>query len=422
MLKKVNQKIESNIIVIYMIYLFLQPILDLTTGILLNKFNLDLSISAYIRMLFLLFGVYYLWFINQERNKKYLIVLLFYSIFFLSGIYIFKGMNMFLFESKMLLNILYFPIILLFTIRIFNYKKISLKKISIILEIYLILIFVPNLLNIGFNSYSYAKTGAIGFFYSANAVGSIISLLIGGAIAYMQKCKNRVRLLILLIVYVYCLLNIGTKAPLLCASLIFIYYLIYLFYYLIKTRKYILFIILIGLLSVFIIAFIILIPKTPFYQNIIIHLNFLEIHSFKDFFSFKCLDRFIFSDRLTFFENNLEIYQNANIYQKLFGIGYTINNSYLKIVEMDYLDMIISQGIIGFIIIYFLYFKILYKIFRNYFKNFKNNFNNLIKSSCFIAVIISILCACLTGHVLSTPAVAIYVIIILVLTNKIMEE
>ena len=38
-------------------------------------------------------------------------------------------------------------------------------------------VFVPNLFHIGFNSYAYSKEGSVGFFYSANAIGSLISVI-----------------------------------------------------------------------------------------------------------------------------------------------------------------------------------------------------------------------------------------------------
>ena len=95
--------------------------------------------------------------------------------------------------------------------------------------------------------------------------------------------------------------------------------------------------------------------------------------------------------------------------QKLFGIGYLNNGKIIKIAEMDYLDTIIHQGILGFMIIYFTYFKCLFIIFKTYLKRFKINYLDIEKSSMIISIIISILCAFLTGHVLATPAVSIFV-------------
>lgn len=396
--------------------------MDLIAGICLNTFNINFTFSSLIRMLFLLFAIYYLWFINKERNKPYLLVLFSYASLFLLGIHLFKGKTNLYYETKMLLNILYMPINLLFVLRIYRSKKIDLKKISQVLMIYLILVFIPSLLNIGFNSYAYAKNGSVGFFYSANAIGSIISMLAPVSFAYTIVNKNKFKLFILLVMYLYTLVDLGTKAPLLCALIIIIYYAIYLIFKLLKDKKYKIFSFVILSLIVILCLVIFLIPKTPFYENILIHLKFLGINNIKDFFTFKCLDRFIFSDRLSFLKNALLEFNNSNIYQKIFGVGYTTSEGILKLAEMDFFDCLIHQGIIGFIIIYFLYFKVLFNIFKTYFKNFKHNFFNITKSSSFIAILISILCAFLTGHVLSTPAVAIYVIIVLVIANQKVKE
>ena len=101
--------------------------------------------------------------------------------------------------------------------------------------------------------------------------------------------------------------------------------------------------------------------------------------------------------------------------QKIFGLGYFLNGKIMKLVEMDYLDIFLHQGIIGFVIILFTYFKTIFYIFKSYFKKFKSNFFNIKKSSMVISIIISILCAFLTGHVLATPAVSIFISVSLVI-------
>ena len=126
------------------------------------------------------------------------------------------------------------------------------------------------------------------------------------------------------------------------------------------------------------------------------------------------IDHFVFGSRLSFFKKTFNIYLGSNIIQKLFGIGYFLNGKIIKLVEMDYLDIFLHQGIIGFIIILFTYFKTIFYIFKSYFKKFKSNFLNIKKSSMIISIIISILCAFLTGHVLATPAVSIFISVILV--------
>ena len=159
-------------------------------------------------------------------------------------------------------------------------------------------------------------------------------------------------------------------------------------------------------------------PFTPFYKNLLIHLEFLKINSINELFTFKNFDHFIFSARLSCFRDSLRIFSESSIIQKLFGIGYVINGSLLKTSEMDYLVTLIHHGILGFIIIYYEYFKLLYIVFKNYFVDFKSNFQNTWKSSLFISIFISILCAFLAGHVLETPSVCVFVVTIIGITIK----
>ena len=44
-------------------------------------------------------------------------------------------------------------------------------------------------------------------------------------------------------------------------------------------------------------------------------------------------------------------YRRSNIYQRLFGIGYLKNGQETKQIEMDYFDIFINHGLIGFSII-----------------------------------------------------------------------
>jgi hypothetical protein len=321
-------------------------------------------------------------------------------------------------EIKNLLNNIYLPISIIFIIEMLENNNFEMKKIYIILLIYLLLVFIPNLLGLGFNSYAYSKEGSVGFFYSANAVGSIISIIVPLFIYELIKNKNKIYLVLFLIMYLYVLLTLGTKAPILCALIILIYYILLFIVNLIKNKSYKKLILLFLILIIFSIVLSKIIVTTPFYDNLLIHLRFLKIKKLSDLFTFKNIDHFIFSSRLSFFYKSFKIYISSNILQKLFGIGYVINDKTIKLAEMDYLDMFIHQGIIGFVLIYYIYFKLIIDMFKNYFKKFKSNFLNSEKSLMIISIIISILCALLTGHVLATPAVSIYVSLIIVIYYK----
>lgn len=413
-MNKFNNFFRKNIIIIFTIFLFMQPILDMITGIALYKFNVDFTISSVIRAVFLIFTLYYLVFVERKKiNMKILIAIILYSIIFIFCNILFKENTNIIYEIKSLLNNIYLPISLLFMFLIFSNREFCRKKIYYVLLIYMIFVFVPNLFNIGFNSYSYSKEGSVGFFYSANAVGSLISIIAPLLISELVIERKKIYLILFLFMYVYILLTLGTKAPILCALIILSYYILYAFINLIKNKSYKKIIILFISFIAFLFAGIKLITITPFYDNLIIHLNFLKIKKISDLFTIHNIDHFLFGSRLSFFYKTFDMYLSSNIIQKLFGLGYYLNGKIMKLVEMDYLDIFLHQGIIGFIIILFTYFKTILYIFKSYFKKFKTNFLNIKKSSMIISIIISILCAFLTGHVLATPAVSIFISVIL---------
>ena len=97
-------------------------------------------------------------------------------------------------------------------------------------------------------------------------------------------------------------------------------------------------------------------PKTNFYKNIQVHLDYLEVDNiFEIFTESELVDHFIFSQRLTFLEKKHELYKDASVYEKIFGIGYIKNNKQTKMIEMDYFDIYYSHGLIGFSLFFGIY-------------------------------------------------------------------
>ena len=216
---------------------------------------------------------------------------------------------------------------------------------------YLSFIFIPILLNIGFKSYEIAKFGTLGFFNSANEISGIISIITPFVFVLFKETKTLILKIILLLIYLYVILTIGTKTPLLALlitiGMSFIWTLID--YY--KNKKYKNILRSILLITTGLFLLIIVIPKTNFYKNIKVHLNYLKIDNIVEIFEDEQLiDHFVFSERLTFYTDKKNIYENSNLYQKLFGIGYINNNKVTKLIEIDYYDIYFSHGLIGFLL------------------------------------------------------------------------
>ena len=279
--------------------------------------------------------------------------------------------------------------------------------LSNLFVIYLLFILVPNVLNLGFGSYEITKKGSIGWFYTANEVGAIISILMPFYLNEIINKKNKPIIFLSIIIIFYTLTTTGTKGPLLSFGIILIYYFIKYYKKIIKEKKYKALGIMTTSFIIIIFALVMIIPKTTFYKNIIIHLDFLKVEKISDFKNPKIIDHFIFSQRLTFLNNTVKIYNKSPISSKLLGIGYIDNYGTdqvsMKMIEMDYFDILFRQGIIGIVIIFGGIVMMINK------KKRTKKINDVHLLSLFLSIILALL----TGHVITSPSVSIYVALII---------
>ena len=172
-----NAFIKKNINIIIAIFILLGPILDLITGVCLHTFKINLTLGIIVRVLFLVFICIITLFTFKKKNIliPYLIIGLYFILYTL-GMIFFKDTSLFT-EVQNLVKVFYFPILLISFYEIKDEIKISNLTLFTTLFLYLLLIFIPTVLGIGYESYEIAKTGTLGFFNSANEISGIISLL-----------------------------------------------------------------------------------------------------------------------------------------------------------------------------------------------------------------------------------------------------
>ena len=144
--------IKRNLSIYISIMILFNPIIDLFTGINRHILNIDLSIGIIIRILFLISIVLISVFIYDKKKLllPYLIMLIF-SILFVVDIYIFN--RSILFESiQSATKIFFFPVLLLTLFPIREEFKISNMTLFSTLILYLLLIFIPDLLHLGYDT------------------------------------------------------------------------------------------------------------------------------------------------------------------------------------------------------------------------------------------------------------------------------
>lgn len=394
-MKTLNNTIKTNITTIIGVFLIISPFLDLFTSIGI-KYNIDqLRVGIIIRGLFMLLMIYYSIFLkdNKKQTIIFLSVIFTYIALFLTKTILTNG-NI-TYETTVIFKTFYFIIL---SITFINLEKpIDTKYYIACFTTYLLLVFIPNILNIGFNSYEIAKVGQVGWFNSANEISTILSILTPILIAYLMTKKNKILSVLYLIIILITFFSIGTKVPILSLAIICGFYFLYSLYKLIRKKytKKITFI-LTGLFII-IISTAILLPKTSFYKNIKIHLEYLEVDNIVEIFTdTELIDHFLLGSRLKLLSQNIKTYKESSTVEILLGIGAEHKQS-----EMDFFDIFINYGIIGFALIATILIILIIKQKPKYTTNTK------------LSLLLAITIAFLSGHVLVSPAVSIFIPLLL---------
>lgn len=408
-----NNFIKKNINIIVCIFILIQPILDLITGVCLHVLKINFTLGIIIKVAFLLFIMLICVFIFKKKKLliPYLIVGI-YSILYTIGMIIYKDSSLFT-EIQNLVKTFFFPLMLISLYSIRDSIRVSKRTLFVTLFTYIILIFIPTILGVGFASYEITKSGTLGFYNSANEISGIISILTPIIFIIFIHEESKVLKITLTLMYLLVILMVGTKTPLLSLGITIGFTCLYLWINSFKKKQYKVILYSFLVLVFGIVLLIIAIPKTNFYKNIEVHLDYLGLDNVTEVFTDKKLvDHFIFSSRLSFLCKKGAIYGRSSTYEKLFGIGYINNNKTTKLIEMDYFDIFYSHGIVGFLIFMGLVVPVIYNILI---KDSKYNYERCMLLVSFILVVFL---AFFTGHIITAPSVSLISCIIILYLDK----
>jgi LCP family protein required for cell wall assembly len=368
-----------------------------------------------------------------------------------------KGINYIFPEIKGIIRTFYFPICIVTILNFVETRDYRFKHRIFVTTVllYIILLFVPYVFNIGFESYTQDKVGTIGWFFSSNEISSIYGILIAFVIFSYNKVKNKSIYFLIVIFSLYTVLQIGTKVPAVaCAVAIMAFITVNIIKYIKNKEKIIKKQILCGI--VILLMFIPMLISSPVVKNYTIYKNFLINHrtesansNFVKIASTEAeLTRINLEDTNSNTEKSLtseelatiihsgredkriavaSVFDNTKIQNKLFGLGQVdIQHNGYYLVEIDYIDIFYNYGYIGFIV-FILPLGLLFISIINVFK--KHLFIKLISKEeiCAGAVgmVNGMFLGALAGHTLVSPSVSIYVAIIIVElfrnTNEICE-
>lgn len=407
------QKIDKK--KLFYFWILLQPFIDLIVSLTVRNTQSSITIGIILRGLFLVTLLLMLFINRKEINKKrmnfYFITLFIYFIIYLlirinSNSF---SLNVIVNEVKCLFKYFYYPIVLLSLYGLKDYLKLDNNKIKKILVINLLVISLSIVLsyltNSAYSSYGNSdNSGIVGWFYSANEIGAILVILY----PFTFLIKNNKQLIFNVLVMGLTIISsvfIGTKTTYLGLAISLFFYTIYTLLFRIKDNikiKYKISYVTLSIILLFTLSF-----SSPVVKNIENTNN--QYKNEESEIVDVVVDKVIFSSRLDFLKMDYKIYKNSNIVDNFFGIGLTGEDKgdfpFEKRSEMDFFDIFLRYGIFGFILymlpLVILMFKIIKICFMEKFKNVDNILS-------LYAILIGCAISAFAGHVISSPAVSIY--------------
>lgn len=428
--KKIFSKINfENILILYII---LQPIIDIITSLCVRNINENLTLGIFVRTIFMIFiAIYTIIKVDKKNRWKILIYyssVAIYCISFIINSYTKYGFSMIFTQIKGLVKTFYSPIILASLLILFKDKNYSTKQkyLNITLAIYVLTVVICKIFSIGYATYPLKNnSGTIGLFYAGNEISAIIAMLSPVCFASFISKKFNIFYAILCALTVSAMLEIGTKVA--CISIIGLL-ILSLIISIIKLitkkqkgfyRQFITLIIIVILTALFI-------GYTPAGKNLNIEPLFknknisTEITEAKEESTKKDTTSdatTLLSGRNKFFKNSLKKYNQSSIIDKAVGMGYispkknVIQES--KLVEIDYFDIFFCHGIAGTLIYVIPLATLIILAIKNFFVKFITNIKNNTLIFMIYSVLIGFGIALTAGHVFTAPAVSMFLILVM---------
>ncbi|WP_337020403.1 O-antigen ligase family protein [Oceanobacillus massiliensis] len=451
---------NSNYLRILRWFIIIQPILDILTTLSIYYIDLSITVGIIVRMLFMLLTLIYIFFGNDSIYKKYVITYLL-LLFVVLGIGFIVNMlskpifNLFL-EVQWIAKIVFFITMFCSFIVIFSsnldFQK---SKMKILKSAYMAMIVVVASIAISIvtntsgDTYEWVKTGYKGWFFSGNELGAIIAITLPLVFLFAIIKTNSLRdfkFWFLPLALAFTGVFLGTKVGLFAVIGTFVLVFIsILLHWISKVRS-------IGIKNqhtanfvytvAALIIFLFVLPLTPSVNNLTVDMpipekdNIVaeegeedstseennenseeqtlpeqtedeEARELPAFLDSEIVNK-VLSSRHFYFTRQFYQYEDANLLQKFVGMGYAGNyTNTRKTIEMDFLDIFFSFGIIGSILIFLPLLLLIGVLLKRVF----TSFTEVIQMQN-IMLLTSILLgngiALIAGHVWFAPAVSIY--------------
>lgn len=426
----VNQVVGRDRFIFWLI--ILQPIIDLITSI-SNQFSgFPLSIGALSRALLMAFLFIYISYYLIRKKQKLLIlfiasftvilITMVVNVFFKENFAWFEEIN-FIIKTSYYLVMIYLSIILIEN-RILS-KALILQSTKIVSLIIGVSYWLAIITGTSINSYSYINKGYSGWFYAANELSVIVLILLGIMIINL-KYDKRLTTWLAFIFMLSMLPMVGTKTAFFGGLFIVAITVIYLLFTFNlkfwKDKNCLIFLCLI-------IIFICFIPLSPITSNTKQLGPVIEQKQPEKKQTTKVEDpieeergsaftKRLLSSRNVYFQDTKADFVNAGGLRKAFGLGYAgdYKKEEPKVIEMDFLDMFFSYGVIGTL---FLLLPLLYVLKQIMATIFPLNGEKIL---LIFTLGICFGIAFLAGHIVFAPSVITYIAILFILLGVEKDE
>ncbi|PGC32983.1 hypothetical protein COM11_03900 [Bacillus pseudomycoides] len=442
-----------------LIFIMLQPVLDLLTSFCIMVLKIDTTIGIITRLfVMVLGGIYILFQAREKENRKYIIYLIVVGIVLAAGLVnnkLVKSPIMLGEEIKFIAKALY-PFIML-TCYIFVFKSLR-EKANAYSKMRNYIVYSTLIINsimvisiatgTDYNSYDWVKLGSRGWFYAGNELGAILAVVCPIVVLYsIEKTTSIAKSYFWIpsILIIFSLFAVGTKVGVgaIFGTMAVAVFMCFVQAFLQRKDRNKKSYLLNGILATVVFAgALAYTPFSPFLKNMGFHVQILEQkqemkkaeekkedkahhkppvtekEKEKEKAKAKEIEKkeetqaIIFSGREIFEKMYKDYYAEAPTSQKLFGMGYAGNfKEKPKLIERDFHDWFYTFGIVGFILLLipFLYFgvKILLVLVTRFKEVFTVRYGLLAT-----ALGLSMGIAFIAGHVFTAPGVSIYFAVI----------
>lgn len=426
--KLVKKLTVPNIIIAFIV---LQPMIDMITALSIEYAKVSITIGIIVRTSFMIFcvllGI-------VKADKKYRIgmsvfysLLLLYGMSFLINSYLKNGTNLIFFQIRGLVKNFYLPIMLVALVPIFKAYEIKVERnvFVVTLMIYAFIIFICDICGIALPTYRVGgKAGTVGLFHSANEIGAILCLLSPFLVVDFMNRGLKARDIFSFLLMTYAVLQVGTQVPYF-GLIILMMMMIFACLIYAKLQKKKKLYKKAGTFFGILIAIYLVTGLTPVGENLttnygnIFLINRKDIHfqnqqqpKIEEVNNLEDLTTMVVSSRTEYLRTNQAKFMKGSLADKLLGISFVENENgisqELKLTEMDYFDILFCNGILGTLL--FVIPVLTYGI-RLVVYIIKNRKKVGLEQIYFVVMTGAV--ALLAGHVLVSPAVSIYIAIVL---------